>query len=71
LVFKIAMILDALSDGRWHNIAGLAKKLKLAGHEVEERLEFLNKFELVKTDGEDREVKINKDFQKLSELSTI
>jgi DNA-binding IclR family transcriptional regulator len=71
LVFKVARILDAISDGRWHNIAGLAKRLKLAGHEVEARLEFLNKFELVKIDGEDRRVKINEDFQLLSELSTI
>ena len=71
MVFKIAMILDLLSDGKWHSISELTEKLRLAGCEVEPRLEFLSEFDLAKFDVEDGKVRINKDFLKLLESSTV
>jgi DNA-binding IclR family transcriptional regulator len=71
LVLKIAMILDVLSDGKWHSISELTEKLRLSGYEVEPRLEFLNEFELAKFDVEDGKIRINKDFKKLLDSSTV
>jgi len=71
MVFKMTMILDLLSDGEWHSISELTEKLRLAGCEVEPRLDFLNEFDLAKLDVEDGKVRINKDFQKLLEPSTV
>lgn len=69
LVFKIAMILDVLNDGEWHSISELTEKLRLAGYEVEPRLDFLNEFELAMFDVEGGKVRINEDFQKLLDSS--
>lgn len=66
---KISMILDLLSDGKWHGIAGLERKSKLDSREIEEILSFLDKYELAKVDVENGKVKINKAFQKLLELT--
>lgn len=71
MVCKIRMILDALSDGKWHTIAELTETLRLAVYEVEARLAFLKRFELTEIDVKDKRVKINKDFRRLSEPPSI
>ena len=68
---KIRLILDALSDGKWHTIAELTENLRLAVYEIEARLAFLNRFELTEIDVKDKRVKINKDFRRLSEPPNI
>ncbi len=67
---KISMILDLLSDGKWHSIAGLSRKSSLDGREMEEILSFLDKYEFAKVDFENGKAKINKAFQKLLDLTT-
>ena len=64
------MILDLLSDGKWHGIEELTRKSGLDSWEVEEILSFLDKYEFAKVDFENGKVKINKAFQKLLELTT-
>jgi hypothetical protein len=71
LVCKIRMILDVLSDGKWHSIEGLEEDLRLACYEVEARLVFLSEFELADIDVKEKRVKINKDFRNLAESSSI
>jgi len=70
LASKISMILCPLSDGKWHGIAELSRKSSLDSQEIEEILSFLDKFEFARVDFENGKVKINKDFQKLLELTT-
>ena len=67
---KISMILDLLSDGKWHSIAGLSRKSSLDSREIEELLSFLDKYEFAKVDFESGKAKINKAFQKLLDLTT-
>ncbi len=61
------MILEALIDGKWHGIDGLAEMLKLARSEMKAILEFLEKFELAEIDGRDEKVKVNDDLRRLPE----
>jgi len=70
LASKISMILDLLSDGKWHSIAGLSRKSSLDSREIEELLSFLDKYEFAKVDFESGKAKINKAFQKLLDLTT-
>ena len=62
---KIAMILDILSDGKWHGTEELLLKLGLNEHKLQEVTTFLDRYALVKVDKKGGKVKINKDFQKL------
>jgi len=65
VVPKITMILDILSDGKWHGTEELLLRLELNEHKLEEVTTFLNNYDFVKVDRKSGKVKINKDFQKL------
>ncbi len=62
---KLAMVLDILSDGEWHGIDELQQRLELDEREVRVIATFLSKYDFVKSDEENRKVRINRDFQKL------
>jgi DNA-binding IclR family transcriptional regulator len=64
-VSKITMILEMLSDGKWHGIEELQQRLELNERKVQEITTFLNKYDFVKIDKEHGKVKINQNFQKL------
>jgi hypothetical protein len=59
------MILDILSDGKWHGTEELLLRLELNEHKLQEVTTFLNNYDFVKIDKKNRKVRINKDFQKL------
>ncbi len=65
MVPKITMILDILSDGKWHETEELLLRLELNEHKLQEVTTFLNNYDFVKIDKKNRKVRINKDFQKL------
>jgi DNA-binding IclR family transcriptional regulator len=65
LVSKITMILEMLSDGKWHRIEELQQRLELNERKVQEIITFLNKYDFVKIDKEHEKVKINQNFRKL------
>jgi DNA-binding IclR family transcriptional regulator len=65
LVSKITMILEMLSDGKWHGIEELQQRLELNERKVQEITTFLNKYDFVKIDKEHGKVKINQNFRKL------
>jgi predicted transcriptional regulator len=59
------MILDILSDGKWHGTEELLLRLELNEHKLQQVITFLNNYDFVKVDKKNRKVRINKDFQKL------
>ena len=65
MVPKIAMLLDILSDGKWHGKEELLLKVELNEQKLQEVTTFLNCYDFVKVDKKSGKVKINKDFQKL------
>jgi DNA-binding IclR family transcriptional regulator len=65
MVPKITMILDILSDGKWHETEELLLRLELNEQKLQEVTTFLNNYDFVKVDRKSGKVKINKDFQKL------
>lgn len=65
---KISLILDLLSDGKWHSFAGLSRKSRLDSREIEKILSFLDKYEFARVDFENGKAKINKAFQRLLEI---
>jgi DNA-binding IclR family transcriptional regulator len=62
---KLAMVLDILSDGKWHGIDELQQRLELDEREVRVIAALLSKYDFAKSDEENRKVRINRDFQKL------
>jgi hypothetical protein len=67
---KITMILEILSDGKWHGIEELQQRMELDEYEVREITTFLNKYDFAKIDDANKKVKINRDFQKLLTQTT-
>jgi hypothetical protein len=65
LVSKIMLILELLSDGRWHGKEELLLRLGVSERKFQEITEFLTRYDFVKVDCKNSKVKINKDFKKL------
>jgi DNA-binding IclR family transcriptional regulator len=65
MVSKVMLILELLSDGKWHGIDELLVSVKLSEQKFREVTEFLDKYGFVEFDHENRKVKVNKDFRKL------
>ena len=61
---KITMILEILSDGKWHEMEELQQRMELDGHKVREITRFLGEYNFAEIDDENRKVRINKGFQK-------
>jgi len=59
------MILELLSDGKWHEKGELVLKLGVSERKFQEITAFLSKYGFVKVDGKNGRVKINRDFKKL------
>ena len=65
MVSKLAMVLDMLSDGKWHGIDELQQRLELKEQEVRKIAAFLSEYDFVKSDEENKKVRINREFLKL------
>ena len=65
------LILELLSDGKWHEIDELLVRVKLTEQKFRQVTEFLDKYGFVEFDHENRKVKINKDFRKLLIQKTV
>jgi len=65
VVSKVMMILELLSDGKWHEKGELVLKLGVSERKFQEITAFLSKYGFVKVDGKNGRVKINRDFKKL------
>jgi predicted transcriptional regulator len=65
------LILELLSDGKWHEIDELLVSVKLTEQKFRQVTEFLDKYGFVEFDHENRKVKVNKDFRKLLIQTTV
>jgi len=70
MAYKITMVLDMLSDGKWHELDMLQQAMKLDCHEIEEITKFLSEYHLAEFDQENGRVKITRDFQKIPAQNT-
>jgi hypothetical protein len=64
MMSKMAVILDVLSDGKWHGIEELKQRMEMGVYEVQEIARFLNKYGFAMIDDANKKVKINRDFQR-------
>jgi len=60
---EIAVLLEMLRDGEWHELAELQQQAGLAECKVHEIAEFLCKFDFAVVDETNKKVKIKRDFQ--------
>jgi len=65
VVSKVMVILELLSDGKWHWIEELLLRAGLSERKFQEITGFLSKYGFVKVDEENRKLKINRDFRRL------
>ena len=71
MVSRVMLILELLSDGKWHEIDELLVEVRLTEQKFREVTEFLDKYGFVEFDHESRKVKVNKDFRKLLLQKTV
>jgi DNA-binding IclR family transcriptional regulator len=64
-VSKIALVLDVLSDGKWHRIDELQQLTELDETQAQEVAAFLFEYDFAKMDIDNKRLRINKCFQKL------
>ena len=65
MVSRVMLILELLSDGKWHGTAELLLKVGLSEQKFEQVTGFLSKYDFVTFDAKNGRVKINRDFKKL------
>ena len=59
------IILELLSDGKWHGIEELLLRAGLSERKFWEVMGFLGEYGFVKSDEKNKKIKINRDFQRL------
>jgi hypothetical protein len=65
------MILEVLSDGKWHEIDQLQQLMNLDDCEIHEITAFLNKYDFAEVDDAKKRVKLNKDFCKIPSQNAV
>ena len=65
VVSKVMVILELLSDGKWHDVEEVLSSAGLSEMEFLEVTEFLSKYGFVKVDEKNLKLKVNRDFQRL------
>jgi len=65
VVSKVMVILELLSDGKWHGIEELLLGTGLGEQKLQEITGFLGKYGFIKVDEENKKVKVNRDFRRL------
>jgi predicted transcriptional regulator len=59
------LILELLSDGKWHETEELMLSVGLSAREFREIAGFLSKYGFVEVDEENRKLRVDRDFQRL------
>ena len=65
MVSQVMIILELLSDGKWHGIEELLFRAGLSERKFWEVMGFLGEYGFVKVDEKNKKIKINRDFQRL------
>ena len=50
MALRIAEVLEMLSDGKWHTLEQVRRRMRLDGNQMRQIAEFLEKYEFVKMD---------------------
>jgi len=62
---ELALFLEIVGDGEWHELAKLQHQVRLTEQKVQRIAVFLSKFGFVVLDEANSKLKIRKDFQEL------
>lgn len=68
---KIGMLLEVLTDNRWHRKESLKQRLMLNEFQFSELIAFLSEYDFVKFDSTSDNVKIKSTLQKLLSQTVI
>jgi hypothetical protein len=61
---KIAGVLEMLSDGEWHTLQRIRRRMKLTDEQIQQIAQFLDEYEFVKFDEAKNEIKIEEVVRK-------
>jgi DNA-binding IclR family transcriptional regulator len=56
--FKVAGLLEILSDGEWHTLEGVQRKTKLSRNHVQQVAAFLEEYEFVTLDETRKKIRV-------------
>ena len=62
---ELALLLEIVGDGEWHELTKLQQKAQLSDHKLQSITVFLSNFGFVEIDETKSKLKIRKDFQDL------
>jgi len=62
---ELALLLEIVGDGEWHELVKLQQKVRLTEHKVQSIAVFLSMFGFVVVDEANLKLKIRRDFQEL------
>lgn len=58
MAFKIAGVLEILSDGKWHMLEGIRRKMNLNRNQIQQIAGFLKEYEFVTIDEKRKKIRI-------------
>jgi DNA-binding IclR family transcriptional regulator len=58
MAFKIAGVLEMLSDGKWHTLQGIRRKMNLNRNQIQQIAGFLKEYEFVTMDETGKKIRI-------------
>jgi len=61
---KITEILEMLGDGQWHKLEEIQQKIELNEIQIQQITDFLRAYNFVKTDQENKNIKINEEARR-------
>jgi DNA-binding IclR family transcriptional regulator len=64
MALKIEEVLEKLSDGEWHSLEELRKKMNLSRNQIQQIAGFLKQYEFVTVDETEKRIKIEEAVRK-------
>jgi len=64
MAFKIAGVLEMLSDGEWHTLRGIRRKMKLNQDQIQQIALFLEEYDFVAFDETQNKIRIEEAVRK-------
>jgi len=61
---KITEILEMLGDGQWHKLEEIQQKIELNEIQIQQITDFLRAYNFIKTDQENKNIKINEEARR-------
>jgi DNA-binding IclR family transcriptional regulator len=64
VAFKIVGVLEMLSDGEWHTVQGIRRKMNLSRNQIQQIAGFLKHYEFVTMDETGKKIRIEEAVRK-------